>query len=89
MAPTLADELGDERRGRLVVDFLRGRVLLDLAVVHHRNAVGHEHGFVLIVGNHQCGDTQLALQLAQLGAQVLTYPGIQRRHRFVEQQQRG
>ncbi|MNC55081.1 hypothetical protein D3C75_1045920 [compost metagenome] len=84
----LADELGNERRGRLIVDFLRGGVLLDLAVVHHRNAVGHQHGLVLVVGDHQRGDTQLALQLAQFGAQVLAHPGVQRRHRLVQQQQR-
>ena len=73
----LPHKLGNERRGRLVVDFLRGGVLLDLAVVHHRNAVGHQHGFVLIVGDHQRGDAQAALQLAQFGTQMLTHAGIQ------------
>ncbi|MNO59880.1 hypothetical protein D3C76_504770 [compost metagenome] len=85
---TLAHELGHKGRGGLVVDFLRRGVLLDLAVVHHRDAVGHQHGLVLVVGDHQGGDTQLALQLAQLGAQVLANPRIQRRHRLIQQQQR-
>jgi hypothetical protein len=31
---------------------------------------------------------RLALQLAQLGTQVLAHPGIQGRHRLIEQQQR-
>ncbi|VVN34931.1 hypothetical protein PS681_05047 [Pseudomonas fluorescens] len=83
----LADKLGHERRGRAVVDFLRGGVLLDAAVVHHRDTVGHQHGFVLIVRDHQGGDAEVALQLAQFGAQMLADPGVERRHRFVEQQQ--
>ena len=62
----LADEFSDERRGRTVVDFLGRGVLLDLAVVHHGNAVGHQHGLVLVVGDHQRGDTQAPLQLAEL-----------------------
>ncbi|MNS63523.1 hypothetical protein D3C72_966190 [compost metagenome] len=85
---TLADKLGHERRGRAVVDFLRRGVLLDLAVVHHGDAVGHQHGFVLIVRDHQRGDAEVALQLAQLGAQMLADAGVEGGHRFVEQQQR-
>ncbi|MOA24019.1 hypothetical protein D3C78_1446790 [compost metagenome] len=38
--------------------------------------------------DHQRGNAQLALQLAQLGAQVLANTGIKGRHRLVEQQQR-
>ncbi|MNZ90511.1 hypothetical protein D3C78_1094760 [compost metagenome] len=85
----LADELGDERAGRMGVDLPWRGVLLDAALVHHRDAVGHQHGLVLVVGDHQGGDAELALQGAQLGAQVLAHPGVERRHRLVEQQQRG
>src|SRR5450830_619672 len=83
----LADKFGDEWRGRFVVDFLRRGVLLDLAVVHHSDAVGHQHGLVLVVGDHQGGHAEVALQLAQLGAQMLADPGVEGRHGFVEQQQ--
>ena len=40
------------------------------------------------MGDHQGGDAQAALQLAQFGTQMLTYAGIQGRHRLIEQQQR-
>lgn len=83
----LADKLRHKGCGRTVVDFLRRGVLLDLAVVHHGDAVGHQHGFVLIVGNHQGGDAEVALQLAQFGAQMLADPGVQCRHRLIQQQQ--
>ncbi len=80
----LPDKLGHERRGRAVVDVLRSGVLLDPTVVHHGDAVGHQHGFVLIVGDHQGGDAEVALQLAQFGAQMLADAGVQRRHRLIK-----
>ncbi|MNP04202.1 hypothetical protein D3C76_961100 [compost metagenome] len=84
----LADELGNEGRGRPAVDFLGGAVLLDAAVVHHRDAVGHQHGLVLVVGDHHGGDAEALLQLAQFAAEVLAHPRIEGGHRLVEQQQR-
>lgn len=83
----LADKLCHERRGRAVVDLLGCGVLLDSAVVHHGNTVGHQHGFVLVVSNHQRGDAQAPLQLAQLGTQVFAHAGVEGRHRLIQQQQ--
>ncbi|MNF99832.1 hypothetical protein D3C84_827490 [compost metagenome] len=40
------------------------------------------------MGDHQGGDAEVALQLAQFGTQMLAHPGIEGRHRFVQQQQR-
>ena len=45
-----ADEAGDERLGRLLVDLLGRPALDDDAVVHHRDAIGHGERLLLVVG---------------------------------------
>ena len=45
----VADEVGDEGRRRPVVDRERLVELLDAAVRHHGDAVGHRHGLLLVV----------------------------------------
>ena len=44
-----ADEAGDEQVGRPVVELERRADLLDAAVVHHHDLVGHGHGLDLVV----------------------------------------
>src|SRR5665811_700332 len=46
-----ADEAGDEQIVRLVVEFERRAALLDPAVMHHDDFVGHRHRFDLVVGD--------------------------------------
>ena len=48
----LAEEVGDERRGRPLVDLARRADLLDRAVVHHDDAVGHRQRLFLVVRDH-------------------------------------
>ena len=81
----LADEAGHEFGARVVVDF-RGRAdLLDLAFVHHRDAVGHTQGLLLVVGDKNKGDAEAFLQVFQLGAHLRAQLGIEGGERFVEQ----
>ena len=50
-----ADEIGDERAARAVVDLLRRPALHDLPRFHHRDAVAERHGLGLVVGHvHRC-----------------------------------
>ncbi|ODT82633.1 MAG: hypothetical protein ABS76_06080 [Pelagibacterium sp. SCN 64-44] len=45
-----SDEAGDEEVGGAIIKFERSADLLDHALVHDHNAVGHGHGLDLIVG---------------------------------------
>ena len=84
-----ADEVGDERGRGLAID-LRGRTdLLDHALVHHHDAVGHGERFFLVVRHHDGGDAEPALQRLDLVAQAQAHARIERGERLVEQQQAG
>src|SRR3546814_617140 len=83
----LADEVGDEERFRLAVDLGRRADLLDDAVIHHHDAIGHRQRFLLVVGYHDGGNAELALQFLDLVAQVDAHLGVERRERLVEQQE--
>ena len=85
----LADEVGDERRGGPLVDVHRRADLLDHAVVHHHDAVGHRQRFFLVVRDHDGRDAELLLQPADLAAQANALQRVERRQRLVEQQQAG
>ena len=52
-------------RGRPIVDFLRRAVLLDDALVHDRDLVGHRHGFQLVVRHVDGGGADAVVQRAQ------------------------
>ena len=61
-----AEEGRDEAVGRPVVELDRRADLLDAALVEHRDAVGDRVGVLLVVGDVDRGDAELALQLPQL-----------------------
>ena len=82
-----ADKLGNEQRVRAAVNFGRGADLLDDAVVHDHDAVGHGQRFLLVMRDHDGGDAEPPLQRFHLDPQVGAHPGVQRRQRFVQQQQ--
>jgi hypothetical protein len=83
----LAHEVGHEGRGRLAVD-LHGRAhLLDHAVVHHHDAVGHAQRLFLVVRHHDGGDAQLLLQARISWRRRTRTMRVQRRQRLVQQQQ--
>ena len=84
----LADETGDEGRAGTPVHLGRPPHLLDLARIHDDDAVGHGEGFFLIVRDHDGRDTEPPLEPADLVAQRLAHPRVQRRERLVEQEKR-
>ncbi len=63
-----ADELGDEEVRRPVVELQRLAELLDAPLVHDRDAVGHGHGFDLVVRDVYRGGLQPLVQRLDLRA---------------------
>ena len=81
-----ADELGDERRRRAVVDLLGRAELLEAPAVHHADAVGDRQRLGLVVGDEQRRDAEPLLDAADLDAQLVAHARVERRQRLVEQQ---
>ena len=71
------------------IDLERAPDLLDAAGPHHHDPVGHGERLLLVVRDHDRGDAEPALQVAQLAAQPGADPGIEGRERLVEQEQAG
>ncbi len=72
-----AQEVGDERRLRPLVDIAGSADLLDHAVVHHDDTVGHRQRFLLVVRDHDRRHSQPPLQLPDLATQTLAHLGIE------------
>ena len=81
-----AEEVVDERAGRLVVDRLGRADLLDAPAVHHHDAIGHLERLVLVVGDEHAGDLELVVQPPQPAAQLLADLGVERAEGLVQQQ---
>ena len=62
-----ADELSDKEVAGAIEQFQWGADLLDDAVVHDHNAIGHGHGFDLIVGHIHSGGFQTLVQGLDFG----------------------
>ena len=73
----VADELGDERGGRTLVDRLRSTDLLHPARVHDDDAVGEAQGLLLVVSHEDGGDAQRPLE--SLAAPPASSGGVERR----------
>ena len=65
-----ADEARDEQIVRPVVELERRADLLDQAVVHDHDLVGHGHGLDLVVGDVDRRGLQPLVQLLDLGAHL-------------------
>ena len=83
------DEAGDELLGRVLVDVLRRPALGDAAVVHDRDPVRHRERLLLVVGDVDEGDPDLALDRLQLDLHLLAELQVQGAERLVEQQHLG
>ena len=81
-----ADEAGDELVVRLVVEFERRADLLDDAVMHHHDLVGHGHGLDLVVGDVDRGGLQPLVQFLDFGAHRHAQLGVEVGQRLVEQE---
>ena len=84
-----ADEAGDERRRRPLVDLVGRADLLDAAVVEHRDAVAHRQRLALVVGDEDERDADVALDRLQLDLHLLAELEVERAERLVEQQHLG
>ena len=71
---------------RLVVEFERRADLLDDAVMHHDDLVGHGHGLDLVVRDVDGGGLEPLVQLLDLGAHRDAQLGVEVRERLVEQE---
>ena len=85
----LADKIGYEGIFRLVVYLLRRAHLLDVALVHYDNRIGHGEGLFLIMGDINKCDSQLIFQPDQFVLHVLAQLEIQGSQRLVQKQDLG
>ena len=83
-----ADEAGHERLRRVLVDLLGRAQLLDHAVVHDGDPVGHRERLLLVVRHVDERDADLALDPLELDLHLLAQLEVERAERLVEQQQR-
>ena len=83
-----AEEVGDEHRPRLLVHLRRRRHLLDMAVRHHGDPVGHRQRLFLVVRDVDERDPELLLDRLQLDLQRLAQLRVERAEWLVEQQNR-
>ena len=74
------------RLSRPVVELERRADLLDQAVMHHHDLVGHGHGLDLVVGDVDGRRLQALVQLLDLGAHLHAQLGVEVRQRLVEQE---
>ena len=84
-----ADEIADEPAHRVAVDLDRRTDLLDGALVHDDDAVGHGQRLFLVVCDHDGGDAEPAVKRLDLLAEKDADLGVKRRQRLVEEQQAG
>src|SRR3989441_7358494 len=81
-----ADEVGDEPADRPLVELLGGRLLEHPAVAYHGDPVRERKRFFLIVRDVHGRDSQVLLQLADLGTHLYPDLRIEVRQRLVQEQ---
>src|SRR3954452_1588902 len=84
-----ADEAGDELGGRLLVELDRRADLLDSPLVEDGDPGTHRQRLVLVVGDVDEGDADLALDRLQLDLHLLAQLQVEGAERLVEQQHLG
>jgi hypothetical protein len=75
------------KRDTALIDLGRGADLLDPAIAHDDDPVGHCHRLVLVVGDEHGRDPEALLQPAQFRLHALAQALVERSERFIEQQQ--
>ena len=85
----LADKVGHEAVGRLVVQVVGTGPLLDVPAGHDADLVGDGEGLVLVVRDQQGGGAGGLQQLAQLTAQAFPQRDVEVGEGLVQQQQAG
>ena len=82
----LAEEPGDERCPRPLVELRRRPELLDPPAVHHGDRVRHRHRLFLVVGDVDERDPDLVLDPLELELHLLAQLEVERAERLVEQE---
>ena len=80
-----ADEVRDELSLRVRVDLLRAIQLLDDAVVHDRDLITDREALLLIMGDVDCGEAELLLQLTDLDTHLYAELRIEVTERLIEE----
>ena len=83
------DEVRDKARDGSLIDGLRRVDLKEPALVHDPDTVAHGDRLLLVVRDVDEGDTNLALQVLQLGLHLLAEFEVEGAKRFVEKQHLG
>ena len=83
------EEAGDEVVDGVRVDGEGRPDLLDDAVVHDHDAVGHRHGLRLVVGDVEECRPQGGVKPLELGSHLDAEPGVQARERLVHEEGAG
>ena len=81
-----ADEAGDEQVIGVVVDLVRRAELLDLALVHDRDAVGQRHRLDLVMRHIDGRRLELALDVLELGPHGEAQFGVEIGERLVHEE---
>ena len=71
----VAQEIEHEGVGRVLVDLIGSAGLLDFALVHDHDPVGHLQRLLLIVGDEDAGDVDFVVQPVAASGAVLRAPG--------------
>jgi len=82
-------EFGDKTGLGVALQILRRSHLLDPAVIHEHDKIGHGKGFLLIMRHEDGRDAQLRLKLSQPLAKFRSDLRVQRPEGFVEEQHPG
>src|SRR5262249_22756024 len=88
-AIAVANKTGDERASRRVIELLRRPDMLELAVVHDRDAVRHDQSFRLVVRDVEEGRRELMLQELELDLHAFAQLEVECTERLVEEEHVG
>ncbi|MNY43212.1 hypothetical protein D3C86_1781550 [compost metagenome] len=81
----LADEIRDEAAARSRIELVGPAHLLDPALVHHDDDIGHGQSLFLVMGDEDEGLAGLLLDRLELDLHLLAELSVKRRERLVEQ----
>src|SRR3954454_9134674 len=84
-----ADEARGEGGGGLTVELFRRAVLLDMAVAHQDDAIGHRHRLGLVMGDINHRDAKTLLQRAYFDAHFVAQLGVEIGQRLIHQADAG
>ena len=80
------DEVGNKGVFRFIVDVFRRADLLDIALVHDDDRVGHAQGLFLVVGDEDEGNAQFLFDLDEFQLHTAPQFAVQGAQRFVQEQ---